>query len=130
LLYATGLRAFDAIYPLSTIWVLVLLIPYTLAWLLPYIKPSLSTIMYREQTAPQTKLGKGCMSIALGSLPVIGSTAALTGLYLSRVDEENIILLGAGLLLVYASLAGAQAISHQIWEFNNKLKTIDQEAEL
>ncbi len=118
LLYATGLRAFDAIRPLSTGWVIVLLIPYALAWLLPHIQPTISTIMFREQMAPQTKLGKGCLRIALVGLPTIGSTAALTGLYFSRINEENTISLVAGLLLVYSALAGAQAISHQLWEFN------------
>ncbi len=130
ILYAIGLRALNAVYPIPMGWLLVFLVTYALAWLLPYIRPKLSSILLREQMAPQTKLGKGCMSIALGGLPTIGSIAAVIGLHTSRSGEENAVYLIMGILGILTALAGTQAFSHQIWEQTRKTKSPDQEAEV
>jgi hypothetical protein len=129
IIYAIGLRALNAIYPIPMGWLLVFLAMYALAWLLPYLRPALSSIILREQMSPQTKLGKGCMSIALGGLPTIGSIAAVIGLHASRSGEENFIFLIMGIIGILTALAGAQAFSHQIWEQTHKMKSSDQEAE-
>jgi len=129
IIYATGLRALNAVYPIPIGWLLVFLLMYALAWLLPYIKPALSSSLLREQMAPQTKLGKGCMIIALGGLPTIGSIAALAGLHLSRSGEENWIYIIVSVLFIISALAGAQAFSHQIWKQTRGKESSDQEAE-
>ncbi len=130
IIYATGLRALNEVYLIPTGWLLVFLVLYALAWLLPYLRPKLSSIILREQMAPETRLGKGCMSIALGGLPTIGGIAALTGLHASRSGEENVVYLIMGIVGILSALAGAQAFSHQIWEQTRKTKSSDQEAEV
>jgi hypothetical protein len=129
ILYATGLRALNAVYPIPMGWLLVFLLMYALAWLLPYLRPRLSSILLREQMAPETKWGKGCMSIALGGLPTIGSIAAVIGLHASRSGEENAVYLIMGIIGILTALAGSQAFSHQFWEQTRKMKSPDQEAE-
>ncbi len=130
IIYATGMFALNEVYLIPMGWLLVFLVLYALAWLLPYIRPKLSSIILREQMAPQTKLGKGCMSIALGGLPTIGSIAAVIGLHASRSGEENFVYLIMGILGILTALAGAQAFSHQIWEQTHKTKSPDREAEV
>ncbi len=130
IIYATGLFALNAAYPIPMGWLLVFLVMYALAWLLPYLRPALSSIILREQMAPETKLGKGCMSIALGGLPTIGSIAAVIGLHASRSGEENVVYLIMGIIGILTALAGSQAFSHQIWEQTRKTKSSDQEAEV
>jgi hypothetical protein len=129
ILYATGLRALNAVYPIPMGWLLVFLLMYALAWLLPYLRPRLSSILLREQMAPETKWGKGCMSIALGGLPTIGSIAAVIGLHASRSGEENAVYLIMGIIGILAALAGSQAFSHQIWEQTRGKESSEQEAE-
>jgi hypothetical protein len=129
LVYAIGLRALNAVYPIPMGWLLVFLAMYVLAWLLPYSKHALSTILLREQMTPQTKLGKGCVSIAIGGLPTIGSIAALTGLYASRSGDEDFVYLIISIVSIAAALAGSQAFSHQIWEQTRKTESLDQKAE-
>jgi hypothetical protein len=47
ILYAIGLRALNAVYPIPMGWLLVFLVMYGSAWLLPYVRPKLSSILLR-----------------------------------------------------------------------------------
>ena len=64
---------------------------FCIAWLLPAISPSVSASMWKEQTAPQTKVGQANNEVGL--LAWIGRSwelGASAGMALTRTGEPQL----------------------------------------
>lgn len=100
--------------PLSIIWLGPLIVLYALAWRLPLVLPRLSATIWREQTAPETSWGRGCMAIVLGIGGAAGGIGAVFGLYAPVVGGISI----APVVLAIGASVGAimvsYVLSHQI----------------
>jgi hypothetical protein len=124
LFFAIGVRALISQLSHGWIWIILLLICYILAWLIPAITPKLSALLWREQTNPQTRLGTGCIGIITRfSAPIMG-LGPLAGMYLSRYGYGDIAMMLVGTLLCPSAIAMAQILSHQLW---NKRPWVQQE---
>lgn len=103
------------IYNLPEIWVYPLSLIYVLAWILPGLIPKFSEILWREQTAPQTKIGKYILGAAISLAPVAGAVGASLGIFTSRFNGLGKTYLIAGPLFITLAIAISFFFSHQIW---------------
>jgi hypothetical protein len=69
------------------LWGTPLLAAYALAWVLPAIGPQIAELLYWEQLAPRTRLGRGCLGIGLGLAGSAGAIGAGLGLFSSRFGD-------------------------------------------
>ena len=95
------------------LWGTPLVAAYILAWVLPAVGPQIAELLYREQLAPRTRLGRGCLGIALGLGGTAGAIGAGIGLFSSRSGD-----LAAGYLIASAlSAIGAIDVAFvNAWE--------------
>src|SRR3972149_10331016 len=98
-----GIRAWGAVVPDMKVWLPVVAVGYLLALALPALQPRLSEFLYREQLAPQTRLGRGCLTFSVAVLPAAG----ISGYWLYEVSErarrgEIAFLVGGALGIVTA----------------------------
>ena len=115
LIFAMGARSLISQLPNGWIWITLLLACYILAWLIPAIDPKLSALLWREQTAPETRLGKGCMGFFMKFSPSIMALGPISGIYLSRHGYDNVFFLVFGISMCLLSIILGQLISHQLW---------------
>lgn len=105
---------------LGGIWLVVIPLLFLalllLAWALPAISGSFSALLWREQIAPQTKLGRASMkwglALGLGGAGVLGS---LAGTSLVRAGKAPIAYLVVALGMSILSVVIAQGFAHQLW---------------
>lgn len=69
---------------LWVLWMTILLSAYILAWALLYLKPKLSALLWREQYAPETRVGMAVLGISAKFLPIASTSGALFGMYATR----------------------------------------------
>lgn len=111
-----GARLLAAIIPVIWVWLIPLLAAYLLAWALPALNPALSALLWREQTAPQTRLGRGCLILMLPLAPVAGTIGASVGMFGSRFFEDRApIYLIMGMLGSIVAIGMAFAFAYQYW---------------
>jgi hypothetical protein len=110
----SGVRGLSFATGITLPWIILLPSAYLLAWLLPILRPRISAILFREQFAPETRVGQAILSFSFRILPVAGVLGASAGLYGPRYGGENLVILVASLLAAIVAVAGVQAISHQI----------------
>jgi len=115
LIFAMGARSLISQLSNGWIWVSLLLACYILAWLIPVLDPKLSALLWIEQTAPETRLGKGCMRVFIKFSPTIIALGPISGIYLSRHGYRNVGLLVFGIGMCLLAIILGQLISHQIW---------------
>ena len=115
LFFAMGARSLISQLPNGWIWITLLLACYILAWLIPVLDPKLSALFWREQTAPETQIGKGCMGVFIKFSPSIIALGPISGIYLSRHGYDNIFFLVFGTMSCLIAIVLGQLISHQIW---------------
>lgn len=115
LFFAMGARSLISQLSNGWIWISLLLACYILAWLIPVLDPKLSALLWREQTAPETRLGKGCMGVFIKFSPTIIALGPISGIYLSRHGYDNIFFLVFGTMNCLIAIVLGQLISHQIW---------------
>ena len=115
LFFAMGARSLISQLPNGWIWIALLLACYILAWLIPVLDPKLSALIWREQTAPETRIGKGCMGFFLKFSPTIMALGPIGGIYLSRHGYDNIFFLIFGIGMCLLAIILGQLISHQLW---------------
>jgi len=115
LFFAMGARSLISQLPNGWIWITLLLACYILAWLIPVLDPKLSALLWREQTAPETRLGKGYMGVFMKFSPTIIALGPISGIYLSRHGYYNVGVLIFGIFSCLISIVLGQLISHQIW---------------
>ena len=115
LFFAIGARALISQSSNAWIWLSLLLVCYILAWLIPVIAPKLSTLLWREQTNPQTRLGMVGMSILTRFSAALMALGPCAGMYLSRYGYGNIALLIVGIGMPLLAIVTGQLICHQLW---------------
>jgi len=115
LLMGIALRAWASVIPQVWIWLTFPVAAYVLAWMLPAINPKLSAQLLNEQMAPETRWGRGCLSVALVIGPAAGTLGASVGMYGSRFGQGPLVLIATGALLSMTTVAFAQAASQQLW---------------
>lgn len=115
LILGLGIRAWNAVIPALGLWLVLLLGLYLLAWALPAVEPKLSALLTREQLDPKTRLGRGCLAVALAVGPAAGGLGATFGLYGSRYGQEKLVYLVGGSLATIAALAWSQFAAHDMW---------------
>jgi|Deesub1362A_J573_1020465.scaffolds.fasta_scaffold06901_3 hypothetical protein len=108
-------RFFLAIWPNPVAVSLLLIVPYTLSWLLPGLAPRLSAFLFREQLAPDTRFGQGCLSVSLAILPAAGVMGAYIQMYGPRYFGDDLFYSLAGLLSALVSIGWAQTTAYQLW---------------
>ncbi len=91
-----ALRFWEAVVPSPYIWLVLPVGAYLLASVLPFLSPALSGLVFREEYAPQTALGRGCLAIALALGPSIAVVGAVLGLFSYRLAGRGSTFLVAG----------------------------------
>lgn len=97
------------------IWVAPMFLAYLVAWLLPLLRPRISDVLWREQTAPQTRIGRTILAIALGIGPSAGVIGASLGMFGYRTDGLRGVLLAGGAICSLVSIGFAFALGYQLW---------------
>jgi hypothetical protein len=108
-------RSWMEIVPVIWIWLLPILFFYLLAWILPVLRPALSTFLWREQTAPQTRFGRVFLGVMISVAPVAGVLGASAGMFGSRLGRLDLTLLVIASLCSMVAISLAFATSYQIW---------------
>ncbi|NIS83579.1 MAG: hypothetical protein GTO14_26035 [Anaerolineales bacterium] len=115
LFLAMSFRAWMGVIPVIWTWLVPILGAYLLAWVLPIVNPNLSEFLWREQTAPRTRLGQAILRVSIAIAPVVGVLGASAGMFGSRLGELDLTLTLLGSLLSLVAIVFAFAASHQLW---------------
>lgn len=110
-----AVRNWLAIYDGNGLWLLPVLVGFILAWILPLVSPDLSEFLWREQNAPQTKVGRVVMGVLLAIAPVAGTLGASFGMFSSRFGELELAYLVIGSLSSVTAIGLAAGFSYQLW---------------
>ncbi len=116
LMYGLSIRAWLEIIPPSWLWLLPLAIAYLIAWTLPVVNWSISSILVREQTVPETRLGRGCLALALLMAPVAAGLGGTFGIYGTRYGYGDAVILVVAVGLCIVTLALAHHWAHGHWQ--------------
>src|SRR3990172_3611373 len=87
LILGFAIRAWALVIPQVWIWLMPLVAAYLLAWALPAISPKLSARLLREQFAPETRWGRGCLTLFLVVGPAAGALGAGGGVGLGKAGR-------------------------------------------
>jgi hypothetical protein len=115
LIFLLGARQWLFYLPNAWVWLLPMIISYSLAWAIPYLNPKISQILAREQLTPRTSLGKSIERLSWAVLPIVGGGAFL-GMFLSRTGEIRTASMLLGPIFMVSSIGFAQVASHQLKE--------------
>ena len=96
--------------------VALILILYTVAWTLPAISSAASSLLWREQATPQTRVGRRIFTWDLGlGLGGAGVVGASFGTSLSRTGNVALASLIVAVGMSAVAIFMAQGFSHQLW---------------
>lgn len=112
-LLTTGIRAW--VFALPIIFVYPMVVGYLFAWTLPALYPEISKVLWREQTAPETRLGKILLGLSISLAPVAGALGASLGMFTSRFQGSNGLYLVVGPSFIILSIVFAFAFAYQLW---------------
>ncbi len=115
LILATAARAWFLLIGITWVWLLPILLAYLLAWAMPAINPRVSAILWREQTTPQTRVGRIVLVIALAIGPSAGVIGASLGMFGSRFGETESVILAIAVLMTAVAIGFAFAFGYQLW---------------
>jgi hypothetical protein len=115
LVWAIHCLSFGIIGGNKLIWILPLVGAYIIAWILPLIDPSLAKVINNEQFAPKTKLGRGCLSVALSIGGTVGVIGAIIGRTLYKSSGIQGVLLVGGIIISICTIAFTQTFAYQIF---------------
>ena len=115
LFLGVSLRAWANLIPQVWVWLVPLVAAYLLAWALPAISPKLSARLLRDQFAPETRWGRGCLTLALVVGPAAGALGASVGMYGSRFGQGTAVMLVIAVLASAVAVGFAQAVVQQSW---------------
>jgi hypothetical protein len=110
-----AVRAWAFIALSEWIWIALLLPIYIFAWSMPALLPKASALLFREQYAPETRYGRGCMTIMLIMLPAAGGLGAVFGLHASRSGQEIPAFFLIASLSSAVAVGWGQAAAHRLW---------------
>ena len=119
------IRAWALVIPQVWIWLVPLVAAYLLAWALPAISPKLSARLLREQFAPETRWGRGCLTLFLVVGPAAGTLGASVGMYGSRFGQGNAVMLVIAVPSSAVAVGFAQAAAEQVWPRRPWAQTAD-----
>ena len=125
LILGFAIRAWALVIPQVWIWLVPLVAAYLLAWALPAISPKLSARLLREQFAPETRWGRGCLTLFLVVGPAAGTLGASVGMYGSRFGQGNAVMLVIAVLSSAVAVGFAQAAAEQVWPRRPWAQTAD-----
>lgn len=108
-----GFRSWTQVYP--TFWLYPMVGVYILAWILPAFYPSLARFLWREQTAPKTKIGRIILGLSLIMVPIAGVLGTSIGMFKARFEGIMGTYLIAGPLSFVAAIGMAFSFSYQLW---------------
>jgi len=125
ILFVTAARAWLVIIGNVALWVLwmtLLLGIYILAWALPSLDPKLSAFLWREQYAPETKVGKAVLRVSAKFFPIAGASGALFGMYATRDGQDDLVALIMGMIFSLLSIGLSQVASHTFWKEDQRVE--------
>lgn len=102
--------AYNGIFP----WLPILGSGFILAWVFPILLPELSVILWREQTAPQTKVGKILLSAIFSLAPIAGVLGASGGMYSSRLGNDKLTDIAIAILFTFVAIGLSFTFAYQI----------------
>jgi hypothetical protein len=108
-------RAWLGVPPSIWPWLFPTLLIYIAAWILPATMPRLSRLIWREQSAPQTRLGRALMALMIGLVPIVGGFGAGFGMFGSRFGEAQIVYIVLGILGTFSAAIISFATMYQLW---------------
>jgi hypothetical protein len=114
-LMGAAVRGWDSVVSGFWVWALPIMGAYAAAWVLPIYARELSVKLWREQNAPQTKLGRVIMAIVLSVFPVAGVLGAQVGMYGTRAGHMDSVMLFIAVVASVTSIGLAFTISYQFW---------------
>jgi hypothetical protein len=109
-----GLRAWGAATSVPWLAATAIVGLFLAAWTLPLIFPGFSSWLWREQVAPQSKVGRIVLGLSLAILPTIGVVAAGAGTLLSAAGQTDTGWMIVAVLAFIASLIWGHSTSHQL----------------
>ena len=115
LILGFAIRAWAVIIPQVWVWLVPLVAAYLIAWILPAINPKLSARLLREQLAPETRWGRGCLTLFLVVGPAAGALGASVGMYGSRFGQGTAVMLVMAVLSSAVAVGFAQVVAEQSW---------------
>lgn len=116
-------RAWLYALPISWEWLLPLWVAVIVAALLPFTAPRLSEFLWREQTAPRTRIGRAFMALCLAASPTAGTLGAAWGMYGSRFLGQQPTMLGLAVLSSMAAVGCGFVASYNVVEWRHKLES-------
>lgn len=122
--FIIGYRAWIQVYP--TFWLYLIFCAYLLAWILPALYPTFAKLIWREQTAPQTRLGRVILSLSLSLVPIAGVFGSSIGIFKSRFEGILGTYMIAGPLSFVAVILIVFSYSYQLWLDRPWLKYIEE----
>jgi hypothetical protein len=96
-------------------WLPALLMVFVAAWTLPFLQPRLSGVFWREQTAPRSRAGRGCLVLALMVTPIAGVLGGSFGMIGSRLGQTTLVWLLVGVLGAISAVAISFSTAYQLW---------------
>jgi len=111
-----ALRNFALITPGQAIWVGLIVFSFLIAHLLPVFAPSVSKFLWREQTAPETSIGKKLLGALLLLAPIAGTLGASVRFFKGEVNEYPIAFFIFGVSSWFVATLMTFAFSYQLWE--------------
>ncbi len=114
-IFAIAIRGWILVMGITWIWLVPISSAYLLAWAMPALNPRLSGILWREQTAPQTRTGRTLLGLSLAIGPSAGVLGASLGLFGGRFGETATVVAVGAALASFAAISIAFAISFQFW---------------
>ena len=111
-----GARGWAHIVPAKWVWLVPLLGAYVLAWWLPASASGVSRTLFREEQAPRTCLGRGCVLAFLALGPAGGIVGASIGMYGSRLLGKEFHFWGFALFGTALALVWSHLVAQSLWD--------------
>jgi hypothetical protein len=117
LLFGLGiaLRAGMDVFGEGPYWPLSLILLFLFAWAIPLVAPQFSARILREQLAPDTRVGRGCLTFSLALIPAVGAISYLVQRLASHRGLEKLDSFLIAVIASTVTIGAAQAFSHQYW---------------
>jgi hypothetical protein len=93
----------------------LVVLPLAMAWLLPGKAPRVSAFLWREQTTPQTTIGRWLLVVCVALVPLVGILGVSFGMAGSRFGKQDIMLAAAGSIGLLAAWVVSFATAYQLW---------------
>jgi len=112
---AIAMRGWSIVLGFTWLWLAPILSAYILAWAMPALNPRLSAILWGEQVAPRTRVGRTVLGLALAVGPSAGVIGASVGMFGSRFGGTDMVILAIAALSSAVAIGFAFAFAYQVW---------------